>query len=127
LWLLAAKFYKSDRLLVTVTKTLLANPASLFRRRQGFLMEFWQKGRLFGGLGLILPRSHPDNDRRVEVKEKPWDEKIYWQEEAVPGEDSHIELKNSEAQSGKCSLNYWQGFFSNAHKTGLSGLMNRFL
>jgi len=24
-------------------------------------------------------------DRRSQAKEKPWDEKVYWQEEAVPG------------------------------------------
>ena len=24
-------------------------------------------------------------DRRTDVKEKPWNERIYWQEEAVPG------------------------------------------
>jgi len=24
-------------------------------------------------------------DRRSQVKEKPWDEKVYWKEEAVPG------------------------------------------
>jgi hypothetical protein len=44
---------------ITVTKALLASLASLFRRRLGFLREFWAKSHLLGGLGIALPHGRP--------------------------------------------------------------------